>query len=135
MTTYFANVPPTFRPMVQAFLKGSDTAKIINLFRERKVPPSDYSSAFQQLIDGYSNREELDMGKLAQVRAEVEKIGRKEDPTVRNKAIKILAKSLFRELKGQGYDCKEIVVLATELISQVTTDLASGRSDESSGQH
>jgi len=129
MTTYFANVPPTFRPMVQAFLKGGDTAKIIRLLRERRVPPSDYSSAFQQLIDGYSNREDLDTGKLAQVRTEVERIGKKEDPTERNRAIRIYARSLFRELKGQGYDYKEIIGLATELIGQVTTNL---RSDESS---
>lgn len=130
--TYFANVSPTFRPMVQAFLKGGDTAEIINLFRERKVPPSHYSSAFQQLIEGYSNREELDMGRLAQVRAEVEKIGKKEDPTERRRAVEIYARSLFRELTGQGYDHKQIIALASELIGQVTTDLASRRSDESS---
>lgn len=41
----------------------------------------------------------------------------------REKALKILAKSIFKELKSQGYDSKQIVGLATELISQVTTDL------------
>lgn len=41
----------------------------------------------------------------------------------REKALRILAKSIFRELKTQGYDNKQIVGLATELISQVTTDL------------
>jgi len=39
------------------------------------------------------------------------------------KALKILAKSIFRELKAQGYDPKQVVGLATELISLVTTDL------------
>lgn len=43
----------------------------------------------------------------------------------RNKAVRILAKSLFRELSAQGYDEKQIVCLATELISEVTTTIAS----------
>jgi hypothetical protein len=41
----------------------------------------------------------------------------------REKAMRILAKSIFKELKSQGYDSRQIVGLATELISQVTTDL------------
>ena len=39
------------------------------------------------------------------------------------KALKILAKSIFKELKAQGYDTKQVVGLATELISLVTSDL------------
>jgi hypothetical protein len=39
------------------------------------------------------------------------------------KALKILAKSIFKELKGQGYDNKQVVSLATELISLVTDEL------------
>jgi len=42
----------------------------------------------------------------------------------REKALKILARSIFKELKSQGYEAKQIVSLATELISQVTSDLA-----------
>jgi hypothetical protein len=49
----------------------------------------------------------------------------------REKALKILAKSIFKELKSQGYDTKQVVGLATELISLVTTDLASDSSDPS----
>lgn len=41
----------------------------------------------------------------------------------REKALKILAKSIFKELKSQGYDSRQIVGLATELIAQVTSDL------------
>jgi hypothetical protein len=44
----------------------------------------------------------------------------------REKALKILAKSIFKELKTQGYDSRQVVGLATELISLVTTDLADG---------
>ena len=43
----------------------------------------------------------------------------------RNKAVRILAKSIFRELTAQGYDERQIVNLASELISEVTTNIAS----------
>jgi hypothetical protein len=36
------------------------------------------------------------------------------------RAARILAKSIYRELTAQGYDDKQIVALATELISEVT---------------
>lgn len=38
----------------------------------------------------------------------------------RNRSVRILAKSIFRELQAQGYDDKQIVSLATELLSEVT---------------
>jgi hypothetical protein len=38
----------------------------------------------------------------------------------RNRSVRILAKSIFRELKLQGYDEKQIVALATQLLSEVT---------------
>ena len=41
----------------------------------------------------------------------------------REKALRILAKSIFKELKSQGYETKHIVGLATELLAQVTDDL------------
>lgn len=40
----------------------------------------------------------------------------------RDKAVKILAKTLYRELRGQGFEQRHLVALATELISQVTED-------------
>lgn len=40
-----------------------------------------------------------------------------------DKALKIIAKSLFKELKQNGYDSRQIVSLSTELISLVTSDL------------
>ena len=42
----------------------------------------------------------------------------------RQKQVRILAKSLFRDLIAQGYDERQIVSLATELISEVTTHMA-----------
>ena len=42
----------------------------------------------------------------------------------RNKGVRILAKSIFKELTAQGYDARQIVSLATELISEVTADLS-----------
>jgi len=38
----------------------------------------------------------------------------------RNRSVRILAKSIFRELKAQGYDDRQVVALATELLSEVT---------------
>ncbi len=43
----------------------------------------------------------------------------------RQKAVKILARSLYRQLTSEGYDDKQIVALATELISEVTKGIAS----------
>jgi hypothetical protein len=40
-----------------------------------------------------------------------------------DRSLKILAKSIFRELKQNGYDSRHIVSLSTELISLVTSDL------------
>lgn len=39
------------------------------------------------------------------------------------KGTKILAKSLFKELRGNGYSPKQILSLSTELIELVTQDL------------
>lgn len=44
----------------------------------------------------------------------------------RNKAVRILAKSIFRELTAQGYNEKQIVSLATALISEVTVKMSNG---------
>src|SRR5512135_3368131 len=40
-----------------------------------------------------------------------------------NKGTKILAKSLFKELRGNGYSANQILGLTTELIDLVTQDL------------
>ncbi len=62
--------------------------------------------------------EDPEMAQLIQ-REMVEKTPRVE----REKALKILAKSIFRELRTQGYDAREIVSLSTELLSLITTDI------------
>ena len=43
----------------------------------------------------------------------------------RKRAVRILAKSIYRELTAQGYDERQIVSLATELISEVTQRISS----------
>ena len=43
----------------------------------------------------------------------------------RNRAVRILAKSIFRELTAQGYDERQIVTLATALLGEVTSTIAS----------
>ena len=40
-----------------------------------------------------------------------------------NKGTRILAKSLFKELRGNGYSANQILGLTTELIELVTQDL------------
>jgi hypothetical protein len=42
----------------------------------------------------------------------------------KTRAVKILAKSIYRDLEAQGFDEKQIVALATELISEVTSKIA-----------
>lgn len=44
-------------------------------------------------------------------------------PRLNDRSLKILAKSIFKELKQNGYDSRHIVSLSTELISLVTSDL------------
>ena len=40
-----------------------------------------------------------------------------------NKGTKILAKTLFKELRGNGYSANQILSLSTELIELITQDL------------
>jgi hypothetical protein len=46
------------------------------------------------------------------------------DKAAKTRAVKILAKSIYRDLESQGFDQKQIVALATELISEVTTKIS-----------
>jgi hypothetical protein len=47
------------------------------------------------------------------------------NPAVTNepRALRILAKSVFRELKTTGYSRSDIVAFATEMLSLVSTDI------------
>jgi hypothetical protein len=45
----------------------------------------------------------------------------------KNRAVKILARSIYRELRSQGYDDKQVVSLATELIAEVTEAMAGSK--------
>ncbi len=46
------------------------------------------------------------------------------------RAVKILAKSIYRDLEAQGFDEKQIVSLATELISEVTNKISRSSSPD-----
>ena len=52
------------------------------------------------------------------------------DREAKTRAVKILAKSIYRDLEAQGFDEKQIVSLATELISEVTTKIARTNDDK-----
>jgi hypothetical protein len=45
----------------------------------------------------------------------------------REKALRILSKSIYKELRQNGYEPKQIVALATELISEVTNKIRGGQ--------
>ncbi len=49
-------------------------------------------------------------------------------PILDMKGTKILAKSLFKELRGNGYSANQILSLSTELIDLVTQDLRDANS-------
>jgi hypothetical protein len=49
------------------------------------------------------------------------------DREAKSRAVKILAKSIYRDLEAQGFDEKQIVALATELISEVTAKITVSR--------
>jgi hypothetical protein len=44
-------------------------------------------------------------------------------PANPERALQILSKTIYKELRENGYEPKQIVALATEIISLVTTDL------------
>jgi hypothetical protein len=52
------------------------------------------------------------------------------DRESRTRAVRILAKSIYRDLQVQGFDEKQIVALATELISEVTNTISKDGRDE-----
>jgi len=52
------------------------------------------------------------------------------DREAKSRAVRILAKSIYRDLEAQGFDERQIVALATELISEVTTKISRGSSPE-----
>ena len=58
------------------------------------------------------------------------------DREAKSRATKILAKSIYRDLEAQGFDEKQIVALATELIAEVTMKITVTRdSRESIAKH
>jgi hypothetical protein len=56
------------------------------------------------------------------------------DREAKSRAVKILAKSIYRDLEAQGFDEKQIVSLATELISEVTTKIARTHDEQKQSQ-
>jgi hypothetical protein len=49
---------------------------------------------------------------------------RTEAPVInKERALRILSKSLYKDLRQNGYEPKQIVSLASELIARVTTDM------------
>ena len=60
---------------------------------------------------------------MAQVAAAVETARPADLLKAPDRSVKILAKSLFRELRSNGYEDRQIVALSTELIGLLTTEM------------
>jgi hypothetical protein len=49
-----------------------------------------------------------------------------ETPGARDpRALAILAKTIYRELRGSGFEARDVIALASELLAQVTSDVKS----------
>lgn len=51
------------------------------------------------------------------------------DRESKQRAVRILARSIYKDLMAQGFDDRQIVNLASELISEVTSSIATTSSD------
>jgi hypothetical protein len=50
------------------------------------------------------------------------------------RALRVLAKSVFKELKGAGYSRAEMVTFASELLDLVTDEIKAQGSDDGAGE-
>lgn len=41
------------------------------------------------------------------------------------RTLQILAKTIYRELRGSGYEARDVIALAGELLAQVTSEIGS----------
>ena len=50
-----------------------------------------------------------------------------ETPGARDpRALAILAKTIYRELRGSGFETRDVISLASELLAQVTSEVKAG---------
>ena len=52
------------------------------------------------------------------------------DHDAKLRALKILAKSIFRDLEARGFEPSHVVALAAELVGEVTKRIVDGRSHQ-----
>lgn len=73
------------------------------------------------LVEAPSLKEAGTMGMCEAIEREA-----KNPPYMRDRAGRILAKTIYRELRLNGFDHKQIVAIAGDLIGQVTEDIRPG---------
>jgi hypothetical protein len=122
---YFSKAAPDFGMTARNLLSAGDAQRVMGIFRDFAIPLHEYHKAFEHLKNGCCFGGPLDAKGVAKVEKEIGKIASPRSSAEREKAIKILAKSIYKELREQGYDPKQIIGLATEIIGCVTTDIAS----------
>jgi hypothetical protein len=51
-----------------------------------------------------------------------------------SRAVAILAKTIYRELRSSGFEARDVMALASELLGQVTTEVRSRGAASSNGR-
>ncbi len=101
---------------------GGRVPEMLSVMQEHKVPPHAYVEALDHIVTGCS------LGNLPFAPDRVRAMrfalddASKGNPT-RRAGIKVLAKSLVRDLKTQGYTHQHIIALATEILGEVTKEI------------
>jgi hypothetical protein len=58
-----------------------------------------------------------------------------ETPGARDaRTLAILARTIYRELRGSGFEARDVITLAGELLSQVTTDVRAEKTSKADGR-
>lgn len=130
--SFFSALPATqiaainFGQRAFFIIDGGRTSEMIGLLKEHEVQPHQYLAALDELVTGCALGDiRLPETKVAKMRESLSQFAAS-DPN-RVNGIKVLAKSLVRDLKAQGYDNRNLLALAAELIGLTTKEITKER--------